>query len=532
MSTSEDQHVTHSIYRSLLYPANPFGGPNAQPSVQPDVTLIYRETSGNDQTLPLLWRNDIYKNSTRLAALLRPASESDYNELNLRLTQVTRLTAVPLVQFLRGGVYGVRETTLLVLHVQMYKLGEVYNIVGLRAYALEQLVLVREAEEILERLPLIKGPAQTSTAQAVPPVKPAPRMSKFAQFFAEHYDANGRLIKPLYDCVRGADEEPKQVGPAKDSPQMQTKPQTCSACAEGQDEGVNLFDQCVKGNERPPPLLTGQPCPSPTGDHRMARLREALPPLNTSVLSTHELDARLACMLHASPPSRPKPNVETKSVQPQRRSQSPPHGSNADRMSRLTLDFHSYIPISVYDPPATPALVAPLSPRLDTSVPRTDEYELDKAACKTPIWECGSADEHLLEGPGNTTYSPASPPENAAPEEELNCLDGDGLGHRRIANLRQTLPSLDTSVPRTQAYVTDAAACKTPIWECETADEHSLEQPGYAIPSPASPVEAAMEHSPTESLVAVGIAHVTQAEQSGLTISPVGSEEWEIMEAE
>nr|OQO30950.1 hypothetical protein B0A51_01755 [Rachicladosporium sp. CCFEE 5018] len=678
MSTSEDQHVSHSIYRSLFYPAYPFGGPNAQPSVQPDVTLIYREASGNDQTLPLLWRNDIYKNSTRLAALLRPASESNYNELNLRLTQVTRLTAVPLVQFLRGGVYGVRQTTLLVLHVQMYKLGEVYNIVGLRASALEQLVLyiqytgatgipvfglpdavrfvycnlatdcsfveiinalvqcvkqgfqrerfrqdwvmvqlmedlphfhhalcdasfeyywacmaaespqidpqqkeqletltfasefaarsspdrcprglpyelVREAEEILERLPLVKGPAQTSAAQAVPPVKPAPRTSKFAQFFAEHYDANGRLIKPLYDCVRGADEEPKQVGPAKDSPQMQTKPQTCSACAEGQDEGVNLFDQCVKGNERPPSLLTGQPCPSQTGDHRMARLREALPPLNTSVLSTHELDARLACMLHASLPSRPKPNVETKSVQPQRRSQSPPHGSNADRMSRLTLDFHSYIPISVYDPPATPALVAPLqpdyrdgenskqdrvadlrqrSPRLDTSVPRTDEYELDKAACKTPIWECGSADEHLLEGPGNTTYSPASPPGKAAPEEELSCLDGDGLGHRRIANLRQTLPSLDTSVPRTQAYVPDAAACKTPIWECETADEHSLEQPGYAILSPASPVEAAMEHSPTESLVAVGIAHVTQAEQSGLTISPVGSEEWEIMEAE
>nr|OQO32454.1 hypothetical protein B0A51_00242 [Rachicladosporium sp. CCFEE 5018] len=678
MSTSKDQHVSHSIYRSLFYPAYPFGGPNAQPSVHPDVTLIYREASGNDQTLPLLWRNDIYKNSTRLTALLRPASESNYNELNLRLTQVTRLTAIPLVQFLRGGVYGVRETTPLVLHVQMYKLGEVYNIVGLRAYALEQLVLyiqytgatgvpvfglpdavrfvycnlatdcsfveiinalvqcvkqgfhaetsredwvmeqlmedfphfhhalcdaspeylwacmaaetpqiaiqqeepsealtfaqefaarshpdgrsrgvpyelVRDAEEILQRLPLVKQPEQVRTTQAAPRVKPALRPSSFVPFFAEHYDANGRLIKPPNDRVRGAQEELKQVGPAKDPPQMQTKPQTCSTHAEGEDEAINLFDQCPKGKVRSPSLLTGQPSPSQTGGDRMARLREALPPLNTSVLSTHELDARPACMLHASLPFRPKPNVETKSVQPQRRSQSPPHGSNADKMSRLILDLDSYIPISIYEPPATPALVAPLQPdyrdgedsdrdrvanlrqrlpRLNTSVPRTDEYEPDKAACKTPIWECESADEYLLEDPGNNTYAPAPPEEKIAPEEELSRLDGDGLGQDRVANLRQTLPGLDTSVPRTHEYVSEAAACKTPIWECETANEYSLEQPGYAKLSPASPVETATEPSSAGSLVVVGISHVPQAEQTSLITSPVGSEAWEIMDSE
>ncbi|OQO10825.1 hypothetical protein B0A48_04126 [Cryoendolithus antarcticus] len=615
MSATPYQHVSHSNYKALGSLDGPDEAPSSHVLFGPDVTLLYREASGNNQALPLLYHEDICYRSLRLTALLRPGSGR--YRWDLELAYVNRLTAFPLIRFLRSDFYRVTETTALLLRVQMYKLGEIYRISGLSAFALEQLVafirytgatgtpvsalpdavrsiysnqstdpsfkdmvgplvqcvkqgfeperfredwvmvqlmedlphfhhalcdastdyyracmaaetpqiapqqketsealtfaqefaarscpdgrprgvpyeLVHEAEEILERLPLVKKPAQIRTAQANPGIKPAPKSSRFARFFAEHYDAEGRLIKPPYDRVRGAQKELKQVGFAGDSPQMQTKPQTCSACAGGQDEAVNLFDQRPKGNERSPSLLSGDPGPSQNVDDGTIRLRQTLPRLDTSVPSTHELDARPAWKLQTVLPIRLKGNGEAKSASPRTRSTSSPHGSNLERMSRLTLDLKSCVAVSIYDPSATPDLAASLQPdrldgnssnedrvassrqilpRLNTSVPRTDEYEPDKAACKTPIWECESADGYLLEGPGNFTYSPASPEEKSAPKEELNCLDGDGSGHNRVANLRQTLSGLDTSVPRTYEYISDAAACRTPSWECETADE-------------------------------------------------------------
>ncbi|KAK6439007.1 hypothetical protein LTR95_004793 [Oleoguttula sp. CCFEE 5521] len=593
MSATPYQHVSHSNYKDLGILDGPDEAPSSHVLFGPDVTLLYREASDNNQALPLLYHEDICYRSLRLTALLRPGSGR--YRWDLELAYVNRLTAFPFIRFLRSDFYRVTETTSLLLHVQMYRLGEIYGISGLSAFALEQLVafirytgatgtpvfalpdavrfiysnlstdpsfkdmvdtlvqcvkqgfepdrfrddwvmvqlmedlphfhhalcdaspeyylacmaaetpqitpqqeepseaftfaqelgarsypdgrprgvpyeLVHEAEEILERLPLVKKPAQIRVAHGNPGIKPASRASRFAQLFAEHYDAEGRLIRPPYDRVRGAREELKQVGPAKHSPQVQTQtqPQTCSAHTEGGDEAISLFDQCPKEEAPSPLLLTGRLRSDGSSERHAAafehlRAKYSRPGRATSVYTSRKPSSPAEAVC------RDQAGTTAASLQ------SPPHGSNAERMSQITLDLKSYLPISIYDSPATPAPVAPLQP----------DYR-----------------------------------------------DGDNANQDRVADLRQILPGLDTSVPRTHEYISDAAASRTPIWECETADEYSLERPGHAILSPVSPVETAIERSPVESLVVIGIAHVPQAEQSDLTTSPMGSEEWEIMEAE